>query len=497
MEPMGLRQEENIELKFDEARESLDGLELGSADRLLADSWGEFEVLEPQGEAIVTEALEVLRDDLDAVDSALDSADGNEAFDLLYGGTVYWFSDDETGEDLAARCDRLRDFGLLEAVGLKPLPERVRHPDSSRKNTLWALKNPTQAKHALLRRYVDAWLPIMSSFNQRLVLVEGFAGPGRYTDDEPGSPLILLEAFLEHGSRETIRAELIYIFIEERLDRVEFLEAELSRLELPEQVNVNLVQGRYEEKLGELVDALGSDGKQLAPTFAFVDPFGYSHASMNLTGRFLQFKRCEVLIFVPLYNVNRFITREGQEEAMTALFGSEDAWKEVFDLHEDDDRLDFLKKLFQRQLEEECELRYVRSFEIQTGGTNSGYFLFFGTNDLKGLQKMKEAMWHVDPQAGERFVDRTDNDQMVLLEEETVDTGPLEAALRKRFRTEPFSIDQANEFTLIHTPFLPSHIKTRTLKPAEQAGRLIAINRDADRRAFTYAQPDLQVRFVD
>jgi len=49
------------------------------------------------------------------------------------------------------------------------------------KETIWAAEEHTFAKHRLLRRYLDAWLPIMARHNRRLVLVDGFAGPGRYS----------------------------------------------------------------------------------------------------------------------------------------------------------------------------------------------------------------------------------------------------------------------------------------------------------------------------
>lgn len=54
-----------------------------------------------------------------------------------------------------------------------------------------------QGKHIVLRSYLDAWLPILSYGARyraamgagKLVLVDGFAGPGRYSTGEDGSPL--------------------------------------------------------------------------------------------------------------------------------------------------------------------------------------------------------------------------------------------------------------------------------------------------------------------
>jgi hypothetical protein len=77
-----------------------------------------------------------------------------------------------------------------------------------------------------------------------------------------------------------------------------------------------------------LLDGIESSGAQLAPTFAFIDPFGYTGNPMDLAGRFLAFQRCEALVYMPLPFVNRFVGREGQEQALTALFGSE-RWQEA------------------------------------------------------------------------------------------------------------------------------------------------------------------------
>src|SRR4051812_4055812 len=116
---------------------------------------------------------------------------------------------------------------------------------------------------------------------------------------------------------------------------------------------------------------------------------------MNLTGGFLPFDPCEGLLYVPLKFVNRFLGVDDQEPALDALFGTEQ-WREAREM-EGQDRLRFLHDLFVEQLKNECGLRYVRSFEIVTAARNSGYTLFFGTNHEVGLERMKAAMWSIDP----------------------------------------------------------------------------------------------------
>ena len=75
-----------------------------------------------------------------------------------------------------------------------------------RLDTLWIPDAHTLAKHAILRRYLQAWLPIMSRWNRRGVVIDGFAGPGRYASGEDGLPFVALKAALEHS--HPIDAEL-------------------------------------------------------------------------------------------------------------------------------------------------------------------------------------------------------------------------------------------------------------------------------------------------
>jgi three-Cys-motif partner protein len=307
----------------------------------------------------------------------------------------------------------------------------------------------------------------MSRANSRIVIVDAFAGPGRYLGGEEGSPLILLNAYLNHTYRAQMTSEIVYLFIEERADRIEHLRSEIAKLTLPDNIKVDVQHGRYEDIFGSHLQAIRAQGRQLAPTFAFVDPFGYSDASMDLTGQFLQFHGCEVLVYMPLPFVARFVTRAGQERAMTSLFGT-DRWKESAYLSSDRRRI-FLHDLFRDQLRANGS-RFVRSFEIQSDASH-GYDLFFGTNHELGLLRMKEAMWSLDPITGQRFADSTATDQLVLFQD-TVDVSPLETALRDRFGTRIFTIENAEHFTLLETAYTPSHLRKPILIPAESEGRL-------------------------
>lgn len=191
---------------------------------------------------------------------------------------------------------------------------------------------------------------------------------------------------------------------------------------------------------------------------------------MSLTGRLLAFRRCEVLIFLPLSFVHRFVGRDGQEAALTSLFGTT-GWRQAASL-QGAARREFLLGLFERQLGANPTVEHVRSFQLRTQDGND-YRLVFGVGHDKGLDLAKDAMWKVDPIAGASYVASTESGQEVLFTPDaTVDTAPLLAELRSRFGTEWFTIEQAERCTRIDTPFRIGHLKRKTLEPAERAGEL-------------------------
>ena len=61
-------------------------------------------------------------------------------------------------------------------------------------------------------------------------------------------------------------------------------------------------------------------------------------------------------------------------------------------------------------------------------------------------------------------------------------TAPLLALLREAFDKRPFTVEEAIAFTERST-FLNTHLKTRTLKPAEAAG-VLEVRRPAGARKF-------------
>jgi three-Cys-motif partner protein len=341
---------------------------------------------------------------------------------------------------------------------------------------LWKADRHTLAKHAILKAYLDAWIPILSRARNadQLAMIDGFAGPGAYVDGEKGSPMLMLDCYLRRQDRERLQAKrLRYFFVEENKGRAEHLQGLVDARTLPANVEVEVRHGRYEDEMPALLDQLERENAGvLPPTFAFVDPFGYEANRFELASRLVGFDRCEVLVYVPIAWIARFVGKAENEPALCALFGDR-SWEPAKSIEGLDERERFLHDCFKSRLEAGCG--YVRSFEIAPERAHTGYHLFFGTNSEKGLARMKTAMWKIDPVRGQFFRDSTVVDHPVLFETDP-DLGPLLELLQERFGDRVFTIEQAEHFTLVETPYLhDSHLKRRTLGVVEKAGGLVVV----------------------
>src|SRR5665811_248604 len=119
------------------------------------------------------------------------------------------------------------------------------------KETRWARGGRTEAKHRVLVECLNAWIPIFGLQHQvhELVFIDGFAGPGRHTGGELGSPLLMLEAYEKHRDRARFEVVAHFFFIEKDEDREKVLCEEIAaRGELPADVSVEVICGDYAEE---------------------------------------------------------------------------------------------------------------------------------------------------------------------------------------------------------------------------------------------------------
>jgi three-Cys-motif partner protein len=319
--------------------------------------------------------------------------------------------------------------------------------------TLWEIEPHTKAKHEILRRYLGAWFPILGSKITRIVYIDGFCGPGRYLGGEEGSPIIALKEALNQPI--LANSEVNFLFIDERADRISHLESELSSLKIPSNFHVNYIINEFENTLTEILNNLQRERHRLAPTFAFIDPFGFKGAPFSLVEKLLGNLRTEVFVNIMIDYVNRFVEHSMSidRQHIKDLLGASDA--EISQVVNSQDRILAFRQLYQEKLHKYA--KFVRYFEMRDHRNKVIYYLFFASNHPLGHVRMKEAFWKVDKQSGFKFSDRTNPDQPVLFELDSF--MDLARELKKFFNGTTHTSESVITFVENKTAYISSHAR--------------------------------------
>jgi three-Cys-motif partner protein len=331
--------------------------------------------------------------------------------------------------------------------------------------TLWEIEPHTKAKHEILRRYLGAWFGILGNNNNRIVYLDGFCGPGRYKGGEDGSPVIALKLALNRYDRQRIN-EVTFVFIDGRQDRISHLENEIKKLPIPQSFHISTNVNQFEDTLSGILDYLDTKGAKIAPTFAFIDPFGFKGAPYRLIQRLLKNSKTEIFINIMVDSINRFVEHPDPQitQHIIDLFGTVNVMQII---QGDGDRIQKLRDLYQVQLKK-CA-KFVRYFEMKDDHDRAIYYLFFATNNRLGHLKMKETFWKVDPSAGFRFSDATNPSQLVLFDVDPSFSIAIELA--QKFHRLKVIVGDLKLYVEDKTPYTSSQMK-KALRYLEDQGNI-------------------------
>ena len=338
------------------------------------------------------------------------------------------------------------------------------------RETIWPLQPHSLGKHRVLEEYLKAWLPILGQTEGRILFLDGFAGPGEYKGGEKGSPIIALEAFLGHSARRKITAEVKFIFIEKEEERAEHLERLVTPLgkRLPPGSDVQIVCGAFDKTVVRELDSLADAGKTLAPCFAMVDPFGLRDTPMDVLRRILAHPKSEVYVSVMYDYINRFDEADEFEAPLDSLYGCDD-WRECVAIRGFHDRRRCFFGLYKTQLKG-AGAEQVIHFDLYDGRRHK-YSIFHASRHVLASNKMKRAIWSVDPGGG--FVFQGGQTEQLALAVEP-NFKPLREALRDEFRGEGWvTIEGIEEFVMSDkTDYHRRQLREHALRPMEDAGEI-------------------------
>jgi len=215
-----------------------------------------------------------------------------------------------------------------------------------------------------------------------------FAGPGKYKDDTPSTPVIVLQTAIKDPR---LREILVTVFNDKRLDFARSLQETINSIPGIETLKY---KPRVEnEEIGQAI-VESFQKTRLVPTLLFVDPWGYKGLSIALISSVLQNWGCDCVFFFNYNRINPGLNNEMVREHMNDLFGekrAETIREKLLGLHPDE-REELIVEELSRALNE-SGIAYVLPFTFKTEeGTRTTHHLMFASKHFKGYEIMKEIM---------------------------------------------------------------------------------------------------------
>ncbi len=243
-------------------------------------------------------------------------------------------------------------------------------------------------KHILLLEYLKI-MPAVLRVWEVIYYVDGFAGPGRYTDDEiDGSPLLAAQ----HARMLASTAEYSLQCINVESDAKVFQNLQTSLAGFGDHT-VNF-SGEFGQYVPEILRIVGDK-----PTLFFLDPIGVKGLEWSaLLPVFRRESTTELLVRFDAQTAMRLTgSGAGLHKTFNSILGEEnsDYWRDYVANCEDGSQAkrDCLTKAYEDKLA--VYFPYVGRIPIKSSDDSLKYYLLFATRSLKGMQVMNDVCFKV------------------------------------------------------------------------------------------------------
>lgn len=314
----------------------------------------------------------------------------------------------------------------------------------------------SQAKVRLLHTYLVNYLSVITNdrYTDRIRIYDMFCGRGIYDNDGEGSPIAILRAtknlYFSRLAKKARMPSIDFYFSDEKPEYVKSVTDAITELHLhySEIGNLSCIPAKYKFKMQELLTE--PPRPKAEKSFIFIDPYGYKDIKAAEIKALLK-KKAEVLLFLPIQFMYRFES-QGTPDALKEFIADLkefSSWKPTRHAGE-----------FVEQLREELKSYlgngvYVSTFLIEKD-PNTLFCLYFFTTHIRGHEKMLEAKWNLDKDAGQGWSFRKVPGQENLIP--GLETLYLENDLFAFFETGAKNNCEVYEFVL-GQEFLPKHAR--------------------------------------
>jgi three-Cys-motif partner protein len=371
---------------------------------------------------------------------------------------------------------------------------------SAELGTTWEAAPHTIAKIEMVRKYLRVWLSILGTAFRGVDLwyIDGFAGPGEYSNHADGSPVAALQA-ADEALRESYgwKGGVVHcVFIEEDSARFANLEKVISSIPQRVRLKRHLFNDTFLGGLGQLRQLPTNPFQHRQPIFAFIDPFGIKGLPFEIVKELLSHERREVLINLDADGVARVYgagAYANHRERLNEIFG-DDAWERELATVPLGKLPHTIVAMYKSRLRAIQNIDYVFSFEMQSNTGKMDYHLVFATQHPIGLEKMKEVMKQFAHEGFYVFADDNQDRQSTLFRFD--DPAHHAEQLAQQFKGRTVAYQDVEQYALNESPFTNPK---KMLAALEKANRITVACDKATRRAAQYpndAHPSMRITFL-
>lgn len=271
-------------------------------------------------------------------------------------------------------------------------------PTRSTEQEFFLGKRPwSKIKDRVLGQYMRPYLSKVAKLGQRIILIDAFAGPGKFEDNQPGSPLIICNA-----AEACAPGMYLAIFANRQRDHHDRLSHVISQF--VEKRSALAIHGTSEQLLRAIHDRLDRD-----TVFLYLDPFGLRGCEFSLLAPILRRDKAlstEVVINLSVPTIHRLATRKAIKDGradtrrvrlfhqrLTDVLGG-DYWKGILwnDDGDSEQRIERLMAAYRHQVSDlgpaftgSCPVR-------ERPGAGIKYYITFGSRHRDALLLMNDAM---------------------------------------------------------------------------------------------------------
>ncbi|MBN1437684.1 MAG: three-Cys-motif partner protein TcmP [Sedimentisphaerales bacterium] len=333
-----------------------------------------------------------------------------------------------------------------------------------------AFPDETKLKLEIFRDYTKQWLPVFLSSRTRsfhsVNIFDFFAGPGRDTEGQPGSPLILLEEVKKYLNdpklphAKGVKVRLFYSDSDSK--KILRLKEELDKAD-KQNIEIETSPLDFKEAFKKERDTLRSRSNA---NLIILDQYGVKQVTPEIFQTLIQLPSTDFMFFIASSFIKRFIKTNELGQHFPDISSEEIEGIPAKEMHR------FICNHYQRSVPQNIEF-YLAPFSIQKGANYYG--IIFGTHILLGLDKFLSVCWNKDKISGQANYN-IDNDiqwgnQLALgfAEESTKESG-LAEDLMSFLSSGRRNNNELYKFTLEHG-CLPKHTG-KILKQWSEEGHL-------------------------